>query len=81
MDLRRALVTAVYEHLTEDATLKALFKLPGEGVGTVRLIDGMAQPDTKFPYLTHRLTLETGSILGLGRGRLVPRSLGPFAEY
>ena len=57
MDLRQALVTAVYDRLTTDVTLKELSKLPGELVGTVRLVNGMPLPDTEFPYLTHRFAL------------------------
>ena len=57
MDVREALVTEFYTALTTDATLKALCILPDEAVGTVRLAEGLAQPNTSFPYLTHRLDL------------------------
>ncbi len=57
MDLRQALVTLVYTELTTDPALKALFLLPGEAVGTVRMVNGMPLPDTEFPYLTHRFAL------------------------
>lgn len=57
MDVRAALITELHNRLTGDAALKALCILPGEGVGTVRLSNGMAQPDTKLPYLTHRVDL------------------------
>ena len=55
MDLRQALLTALYNRLTGDATLQALCG------GTVRLIYRMAQPDTQFPYLTQRVTIEPGT--------------------
>lgn len=68
MDLRQALVTAVYARLTTDATLKALSILPGEGVGTVRMVNGMPPPDTKFPYLTHRFVLEPDACWAFAEG-------------
>ena len=61
MDLRRALVTLFYTELTTDPALQALFILPGEVAGTVRMTNGMPPPDQKFPYLTHRLALAVDS--------------------
>ena len=57
MDVREALVTEFYTLLTTDAPLQALFILPDEVAGTVRMQEGLAQPNTSFPYLTHRLDL------------------------
>lgn len=63
MDLRQALVTAVYARLTEDLTLQTICG------GMVRLVNGMPQPDTKFPYLTHRFLLEPGACWAFAEGR------------
>lgn len=52
MDIRQALVTALYNQLTTDADLIAAVG------GTVRLVNGMPPPDTLFPYLTHKVVLE-----------------------
>jgi len=52
MDLRHALLKAVWDLLTGDAALQALCG------GTVRLIDGMPLRDTDFPYLTQAFDLE-----------------------
>ena len=62
MDLRQALVTAVYARLTEDPTLQGICG------GTVRLVNGMPRPDTAFPYLTHRFVLETGACWAFAEG-------------
>ena len=62
MDLRQALVTAVYARLTEDPTLQGICG------GTVRMINGMPQPNTAFPYLTHRFVLETGACWAFAEG-------------
>ena len=62
MDIRQALVTALYKQLTTDTDLLATCG------GTVRLVNGMPPPDTEFPYLTHRLVLETGASWAFAEG-------------
>jgi len=52
MDHRQAVITALYNELTTDPALQGLCG------GTVRLVDGMPPPNTKFPYLTHRIGLK-----------------------
>ena len=55
MDLRQRLVTTLYTQLTTNVALLATCG------GAVRMVYGMPPPDTEFPYLTHRLVLETGA--------------------
>jgi len=62
MDLRQALLTEIDDRLTGDAILQGICG------GTVRLVNGMAPPNTAFPYLTHRFTVEVGASWALADG-------------
>lgn len=51
MDIQESLLTAIYNLLTNDATLKTKMG------GSVRLYLVWAPPDAEFPYLVHRIDI------------------------
>lgn len=62
VDTFNVLLDAIYTVLTDNSALEAAMG------GTVRLSPDMAPPDTKMPYLVHRIEPRSDPFYPMGRG-------------
>ena len=67
LDIDKAITDYIYNLLTDD-TERAAAALKAEMGGTVRMAYNMATPDTKFPYLVHRIALSADTFYPMGGG-------------